>query len=1007
MKVDWLDENGQFLPIASQISGQVTSLIDGNSGGWVKKGGTITVPAGAFMGRVVFFHGVNSQTQQNCPGSTLWVDDVTFQPNQSSQLTLTPNTAVANAGDVPVTISGLNFQTPLNVTLGSVALLTPTLENSTTLHAVVPVDRLAEGVYTLTVTSAGQTFNLAQAFTVTAAVAKTQFRMQVILACDGNLEGECMMLFNELEKAMLTAPDLRIIVLWDGRQAGDSAYYLVQPDANPYMWANYAEGVNKFPLGEVNTASPSTLVNFANWSASRYPGVYKLLELVGHGEGWAHPVYPAEWRPHGAPGGMLWDEHPGDGRTLSTVGLADALKWVTLATPFEVLYLNACLMGNVEVISELAPHAQIIVSYENLSWATYSDSQYLTRVNSQTSPIDLATWIAQVSAKSWPTGHPAEVAVIRTSGMPAVQAKLDALFAQLLTVLPTQRQIISETVRSTMHLEENGNYYLDDKDSTIDLHDLASQLMARPELSVEIKNAARDLQQAIATAVLVNYTRNDYAYASYGSGQLQWWQLDRLHGLSGYFPVFDDWRRPFYNGSSLPNFATTAPHAIEFIQAWNTGTAPAVDQTCAVGEDCPRIPLSTLSLTFNLPPFVPTNNLIWVPVMLNNSTDESGIVFKAKSSDVNLLKPACDQTPRNGQDNFLPTTSLTRYVCNGDSWDGFITLPAPAVLSGTGTLVKLPFYTQGAGEAYLSFAEHQLANGQASYVSHQAIPAWTEISTNPIMGNVALESRLPGHYTNTLVTFFNGTTTVSTTTNSNGDFVLPPLASGSYTVTATSKRGFVKAKRVVAVENGLTPLNICLWAGDVDGDNDVDKMDWLILTAAILPVGDPTFNLNDDGLTDVLDLVILSRNIGRANMMTTDCPSTSARRGTRQDIQPVPTQATLTLTVQAANQLGLSVAKVREPVVSIGTRLKLPVGMVITSVALQNEFAGGFLSWHQDDDKLYIIATTPENTALTRDSQVSLILLTNGASQQVTMEAMNVVAAPLVSYAVYLPIVVK
>lgn len=474
---------------------------------------------------------------------------------------------MSNAGNVPVIISGY-FQEPVTAQLGSVDLLSVTLASATTLHAVVPVESLSEGVYDLAVETDGHLLSLADAFIVTAPVQQTQFRAMVYLACDNNLADECEGLFNKLELAMLSNPDLRLVAFWDGNVENDSAYYLVQPDDDPETWAQYTDGINRIPLGEVDSANPNTLVSFAAWAASQYPAHYSLLSLVGHGDGWAPDLYPGqilgigyEW----GVGGMLWDE--GDQNVMSTAALAQALQWISSANQIDVIYLDACLMSSVEVMAELAPYAQYIVAHENIAWATYPYDQYLSNVDGSTTPSQLAQHIAQVNYDSWPAeGHPGQVSVVNTNQIGPVLAHLDTLALELLATLatlPEARPTIQEVVSNSTHLDENYNWLRDAEDSALDLSDFAEQLISQPDIPASVKSAAQGLIEALDNnTIIVNHSQNGTPWP----GE-QYWDLSTLHGLSLYFPLSDEWKRAYYGPEALPRFARSTAWD-DFIQSW-------------------------------------------------------------------------------------------------------------------------------------------------------------------------------------------------------------------------------------------------------------------------------------------------------------------------------------------------------------------------------------------------------------------------------------------------------
>src|SRR5262249_41336645 len=149
--------------------------------------------------------------------------------------------------------------------------------------------------------------------------------------------------------------------------------------------------------------------------------------------------------------------------TLPTKSMAEALRWITMDHPIDVIYLDGCLMSTAEVAAELAPYAKYIVAHENLTWAIYPYSRYLDNVSSNTSPRDLARHIARVTRDSWPAvGHPAQVGVLDASKTQNVLTKLDTLARVLSDTLVTDRAAISESATLAARVDENG-------DSTINI----------------------------------------------------------------------------------------------------------------------------------------------------------------------------------------------------------------------------------------------------------------------------------------------------------------------------------------------------------------------------------------------------------------------------------------------------------------------------------------------------------------------------------------------------------
>lgn len=77
---------------------------------------------------------------------------------------------------------------------------------------------------------------------------------------------------------------------------------------------------------------------------------------------------------------------------------------------------------------------------------------------------------------------------------------------------------------------------------------------------------------------------------------------------------------------------------------------------------------------------------------------------------------------------------------------------------------------------------------------------------------------------------------------------------------------------------------------------------------------------------------------------------------------------------------------------SVGARLDLPDQTQVSNVELSDLFVGGFLSWIQKEDKLFIVAAPPEDQILTQDTDVAHIYMTlpDGTSiTDVTIEESN------------------
>jgi clostripain len=127
-------------------------------------------------------------------------------------------------------------------------------------------------------------------------------------------------------------------------------------------------------LGEVNMADGATLVDFITWAVENYPARKYALIMSDHGAGW-----PGGWNDP-APGGLGPDQvvvaqlFGVDGLWLMEMdGALEQARQQTGLDKFDLVGFDACLMGQLEVLTALEPHARYAVASQEvepaLGWA--------------------------------------------------------------------------------------------------------------------------------------------------------------------------------------------------------------------------------------------------------------------------------------------------------------------------------------------------------------------------------------------------------------------------------------------------------------------------------------------------------------------------------------------------------------------------------------------------------------------------------------------------------------
>ena len=153
----------------------------------------------------------------------------------------------------------------------------------------------------------------------------------------------------------------------DGNWASARRYFVRQDDDLDTIGSDMV-----MDLGEVNMANEETLVDFATWTIENYPADKYLLILSDHGMGWPGGWSDATATMHS--GRLPLQKMLGDHLYLNELDRAlERIRSQTGIDRFEMIGMDACLMGHVEVMSALAPHARYAVFSQEtepaLGWA--------------------------------------------------------------------------------------------------------------------------------------------------------------------------------------------------------------------------------------------------------------------------------------------------------------------------------------------------------------------------------------------------------------------------------------------------------------------------------------------------------------------------------------------------------------------------------------------------------------------------------------------------------------
>lgn len=144
----------------------------------------------------------------------------------------------------------------------------------------------------------------------------------------------------------------------------------------------------------IDSGDDYCLVSFAQRACALFDPndqSYRMLSIVGHGGGWG-PTYNGPIQPNGKGNGQPgWSGLCLDittGSSLSTIDLARVLDQMGRTLPsgaahqgqpaIDVLFLDACLMGMLEVAYEIRHHAKYLVAAQSQLWGFLRYDHYLS-----------------------------------------------------------------------------------------------------------------------------------------------------------------------------------------------------------------------------------------------------------------------------------------------------------------------------------------------------------------------------------------------------------------------------------------------------------------------------------------------------------------------------------------------------------------------------------------------------------------------------------------------------
>jgi len=344
-------------------------------------------------------------------------------------------------------------------------------------------------------------------------------------AADNNLEPYFISYLDDMEEAVSNdevaivaqldrtpgwwATDAQGNPVWmDDSSHGDwttTRRFVVAPDGSSSSFAT--SGID---LGEVNMGSRAALTDFINWGMDALPVAnHYALVLGDHGLGW-----PA----------ICSDDTDSDFLSIADVESSIHDAGVT----FDTVFLNACLMGGMEVASYMEDVCDyLVVSEANMwgiidTWTTFDVDYYrdvVAGISSSTSPAALASSVAEQyyqSCTAWMQDFDMTISAITTSTVDMLLDRIDAFASSMIDHIEDAATYRSASIAA---LRFNG------EPMYVDLYDFAYRVWTSAAESSVVTAAANVLSMFNASAGMIIANETNEAY-------------EDARGLSAYLPDY-------------------------------------------------------------------------------------------------------------------------------------------------------------------------------------------------------------------------------------------------------------------------------------------------------------------------------------------------------------------------------------------------------------------------------------------------------------------------------------
>ncbi len=304
---------------------------------------------------------------------------------------------------------------------------------------------------------------------------------------------------NEME-AVGSTDDINVVVQWASLARRDVRRVFVTQDNKPQQ----VTSLELQNLGQVDMGDAKTLVDFIQWGVENFPAKRYFIDVWNHGSGW-HRVQLSD---------ISFDDLSGHHITTEQLGQAMSESARLIGHKVDLYGSDACLMGMVEVASELSDSVDIFVGAEEVEpLAGWPYDAFLREwaKNPKMETREVAKILTYEYMRSYVNGDEdaAEVTLsaFDLKRMPQLQDAFRAFSSQVLALGAEGIQDAAKRGRETLTFYDSD--YADLGDFLLQLERSSNRELQLPEFRSAVAGLRRELTQF----VVANDTTAEFARA--------------------------------------------------------------------------------------------------------------------------------------------------------------------------------------------------------------------------------------------------------------------------------------------------------------------------------------------------------------------------------------------------------------------------------------------------------------------------------------------------------------